>query len=281
MLDFQLRDMVERTLTEDMGQVGDVTTMATVGPKIKGKGSIVAREGLVVSGLAVARMTFLVVDPTVKFEAVAKDGARLAKGDVIATLSGSLRSILIAERPALNFLGRLSGIATNTHAFVEAVTGLTAKVVDTRKTTPLHRALEKAAIRHGGAHNHRFNLTDGILIKDNHVIACGGVEQAVAEAKKNLPHHLIKIGVEVDRIDQIEPALAAGAEHLLLDNMAPTTLKKAVALVDGRATTEASGGVRLNTVRGIAETGVDFISSGSLIHAARWVDVALDFDTSL
>ncbi len=191
-------------------------------------------------------------------------------------VTGSSRAILVAERVALNFLGRLCGIATHTRRFVDAVAGLEVRIVDTRKSTPGYRYLEKAAVRHGGGHNHRFNLADGILIKDNHIAAAGGVREAVAAARANAPHHLVRIEVETDSLEQVDEAIEAGADVIMLDNMSLPMLRAAVARIGGRALVEASGGVNLETVRAIAETGVDIISAGSLIHGARWVDIGLD-----
>lgn len=278
MLAFQLEALVRRVLDEDLGDVGDITTLATVDPDLQGGGAIVAREPVIVSGLEVAEAVFRAVDPRITFSTRVSDGTALQPGEALCRIEGPLASILTAERPALNFMGHLSGIATHTRRFVAAVGEGGARLTATRKTTPGLRALEKAAVRHGGAHNHRFGLFDGILIKDNHVVACGSIAKAVARAKNNAPHHLVKVGVEVDRIDQIDDAIEAGADHLLLDNMDVPTLKAAVAKVAGRATTEASGGINLETAPAISRSGVDFLSSGGLIHQARWVDIGLDFD---
>lgn len=278
MIPLSVQSLVRRTLEEDLADVGDVTTACTVDPDVRGTAVIVAREPLVVSGLPVAVEVFRQVDPAIGLAVEVQEGDRLPAGGVLLRIGGPLASVLVAERPALNFLGRLCGVATHTRRFVDAVWDLPVRVVDTRKTTPGLRLLEKAAVRHGGASNHRFGLFDGILIKDNHVVACGDVATAVSRARQRAPHHLLKIGVEVDRLDQIGPALEAGAHHLLLDNMDLPTLAEAVRRVGGRATTEASGGVRVETIRAIAETGVDFISAGSLIHGARWVDLGLDFE---
>ncbi len=273
-----MSELVDLGLTEDIGH-GDITTGAVLGASpVEGVGRVVAREPLVVSGLEVAEAVFRRVDSGLHVVSRASNGARLASGDVLLEVSGLCRSILVGERVALNFLGRLCGIATHTRRFVDAVAGTRARIVDTRKSTPGFRRLEKAAVRHGGGHNHRFNLSDGILIKDNHIQAAGGVRAAVEAARANRPHHLVKIEVEVDTLEQLKEALAAGAEVVMLDNMSVSQLREAVALAGGRVVLEASGGVRLENVREIAETGVDIISAGSLIHGARWVDIGLDLE---
>ncbi len=273
---FGWRHLVEIGLAEDIGH-GDITTRAVLGESDPAAvGRIVAREPLVVSGLEVAEYVFQRVDPALRVTLLSADGGALGAGDPLLEVEGSSRSILAGERVALNFLGHLSGIATHTRRFVEALAGTGARIVDTRKTTPGYRYLEKAAVCHGGGHNHRFNLSDGILIKDNHIEAVGGVREAVVAAEANRPHHLVNIEVEVDSLEQLEEALASGAGVIMLDNMPPSMLRAAVARAGGRALLEASGGVRIETVREIAETGVDLISAGSLIHGARWVDIGLD-----
>lgn len=272
---FGLERLITIGLEEDLA-LGDVTTEAVVPEHATGTAVIVAREPLVVSGLTVAEAVIHRVDPTLEVQRVARDGQALERHQVLLRLEGSLRSILMAERLALNFLGRLSGIATHTRRYAELIAHTRAKVVDTRKTTPGFRALEKQAVLHGGGGNHRFHLGDGILIKDNHIQAVGSVVEAIRAARKNARHHLLRIEVEVDTLEQLEQALAEGAEIVLLDNMSPDQLKEAVALTGGRALLEASGGIRLETITAVAEAGVDLISVGNLIHGARWVDVSLD-----
>lgn len=272
---FGLERLITIGLEEDLA-LGDVTTEAVVPEHATGTAVIVAREPLVVSGLTVAEAVIHRVDPTLEVQRVARDGQALERHQVLLRLEGSLRSILMAERLALNFLGRLSGIATHTRRYAELIAHTRAKVVDTRKTTPGFRALEKQAVLHGGGGNHRFHLGDGILIKDNHIQAVGSVVEAIRAARKNARHHLLRIEVEVDTLEQLEQALAEGAEIVLLDNMSPEQLKEAVALTGGRALLEASGGIRLETITAVAEAGVDLISVGNLIHGARWVDVSLD-----
>lgn len=272
---FGLERLITIGLEEDLA-LGDVTTEALVPDHVSGTAVIVAREPLVVSGLTVAEAVMHRVDPTLGVQRVARDGQALERHQVLLRLEGSLRSILMAERLALNFLGRLSGIATHTRRYAELIAHTRAKVVDTRKTTPGFRALEKQAVLHGGGGNHRFHLGDGILIKDNHIQAVGSVVEAIRAARKNARHHLLRIEVEVDTLEQLQQALAEGAEIVLLDNMSPEQLKEAVALTGGRALLEASGGIRLETITAVAETGVDLISVGNLIHGARWVDVSLD-----
>lgn len=272
---FGLERLITIGLEEDLA-LGDVTTEAVVPEHATGTAVIVAREPLVVSGLIVAEAVIHRVDPTLEVQRVARDGQALERHQVLLRLEGSLRSILMAERLALNFLGRLSGIATHTRRYAELIAHTRAKVVDTRKTTPGFRALEKQAVLHGGGGNHRFHLGDGILIKDNHIQAVGSVVEAIRAARKNARHHLLRIEVEVDTLEQLEQALAEGAEIVLLDNMSPEQLKEAVALTGGRALLEASGGIRLETITAVAEAGVDLISVGNLIHGARWVDVSLD-----
>jgi nicotinate-nucleotide pyrophosphorylase (carboxylating) len=271
--------LIDRALDEDLAG-GDVTTLATVPAAAESKGVLLAKEAGVISGLEPARDVFARVDPRVIFTALVEDGARVEPGTVIAGVEGPARGLLSGERVALNLLQRLSGIATITARFVDAVAGTKARVIDTRKTTPGMRALEKAAVRHGGGHNHRFGLSDGVLIKDNHLAAVGGpdrVTKAVRAARAYAPHTL-KIEVEVTTLAEVAEAVAAGADVILLDNMNVAQLKQAVDLVAGRALLEASGGVRLETVRTIAETGVDLISVGALTHSAPSLDISLDFD---
>ena len=269
-------DTVERVvlaaLAEDVG-AGDVTTDATVAAEAVGTAELLVKEEGVVCGLRVAETAFRTLDPELRFEAFATDGDHVEPPAVVARLTGSERAILTAERVALNFLGRLSGIATLTRRYVDAVEGTGAAVLDTRKTTPGLRALEKDAVAAGGGRNHRFGLDGAVLIKDNHLRAAGSIAAAVARvrAATDLP-----IEVECETLAQVEAALDAGAEAILLDNMALDDLRAAVALVDGRARLEASGGVTLETIRAIAETGVDEISVGALTHSAPSLDVSLE-----
>lgn len=275
MIDFALDDFLEATLREDLGRAGDLTTNAIVPANRTASAQIVARAACTVSGLAAAARTFVLLDPTIGITFAAHDGDTVAAGTVLATVSGSARTLLTAERTALNVLGRLCGVATATRRYVDAIAGTRATIVDTRKTTPGMRALEKAAVRHGGGKNHRFGLDDAILIKDNHVAIAGGVRAAI-EAARAAAGHLVKIEVEVDTLAQLDEALAARADIILLDNFSPADLAAAVARTNGVALLEASGGVTLATVRAIAETGVDLISVGALTHSAPAADVALD-----
>jgi len=274
-IDFALDDFLEATLREDLGRAGDLTTNAIVPANRTASAQIVARAACTVSGLAAAARTFVLLDPTIGITFAAHDGDTVAAGTVLATVSGSARTLLTAERTALNVLGRLCGVATATRRYVDAIAGTRATIVDTRKTTPGMRALEKAAVRHGGGKNHRFGLDDAILIKDNHVAIAGGVRAAI-EAARAAAGHLVKIEVEVDTLAQLDEALAARADIILLDNFSPADLAAAVARTSGVALLEASGGVTLATVRAIAETGVDLISVGALTHSAPAADVALD-----
>lgn len=272
---FDLDDFVQRVLAEDLGTGGDVTSKATIGESARFAADMNCREPIVVAGLEIAAAFFRVMDPEVVVEQLAGDGDRVGAGTVLMRLEGQARAMLTAERSALNTLQHLSGIATLTRRYVDAIAGTGAVLLDTRKTVPGLRALEKYAARMGGAQNHRMRLDDGLLIKDNHVGVCGGVAEAVRAAKEYRSG--LQIQVEVDRIAQIEPALAAGADRLLLDNMEPATLREAVALVAGRVPLEASGGVRLETIRAIAETGVDHISVGRITQSAPAVDIGLDY----
>ena len=271
--------IAELALAEDIG-TGDVTTLATVPAEARARATVLAKAEGVVSGLDAAAWVFRRVDPAVAFVPRMTDGDRIAPGDAIAEVSGAARSLLTAERVALNLLQRLSGVATVTARHVQAVAGTGARVVDTRKTTPGLRVLEKAAVRHGGGANHRVGLADGVLIKDNHLAAIGGndrITRAIRQARAVAPHTL-KIEVEVTTLDEAAEAVAAGADVILLDNMDIPTLRRAVALVAGRAILEASGGITLATVRAVSETGVDLISVGALTHSAPALDLSLEFD---
>jgi nicotinate-nucleotide pyrophosphorylase (carboxylating) len=272
---FDLQDFITRVLAEDLGTGGDVTSAATIPPVARFTATMNCREEIVAAGIDIAAAFFKELDPDVTLDLCVEDGTRAPAGTVLMRLEGQARAMLTAERSALNTLQHLSGIATLTRRYVDAIQGTGATLLDTRKTIPGLRLLEKYAARKGGAHNHRLRLDDGLLIKDNHVAVNGSVEAAVARAKA--ANSGLQVQVEVDRIEQIEPALAAGAERLLLDNMPPPVLREAVALVAGRVPLEASGGVNLQTIRAIAETGVDFISVGRITQSAPAVDIGLDF----
>lgn len=272
-----VRDSIARFVREDVGR-GDVTTSAVVAPGARGKARIEARGAFVVAGLDVAAACFEVVGPaTVEWVAGAADGEMVATGAAVARLDGSLHTILTGERTALNLLARLSGVATLTRSFVTAIEGTPARIVDTRKTTPGLRVLEKYAVRVGGGHNHRFGLDDGILIKDNHVRAAGGVGEAVSRARNAAPHGLV-VEVEVTELTELDEALAAGADAVLLDNMTPETVRDAVARAGGKVLLEASGGVTIDNVRSYAKAGVDLISVGAVTHSARAADVSLEVE---
>ncbi len=267
--------LIRIALEEDIGP-GDVTTAATVAPGTMARAELVAKEDFVLAGIDIARRVFAHVDGKVAFEALIRDGQTARRGEVLAWLKGDAASLLQGERVALNLLQRLSGVATLTARFVKEVEGTGATIVDTRKTTPGLRALEKYAVRVGGAGNHRMALYDGVLIKENHIAAAGGIPLAVSRARQRAPHTL-KIEVEVRDLAEVAAALDAGADILLLDNMDLAQLRAAVELVAGRAVCEASGGVNLDTVRVIAETGVDLISVGALTHSYRAVDISMLF----
>lgn len=275
----EIRLAVQSALAEDIGS-GDVTTLSTVPESATASAEMRAREALVVSGLAFAEMAFRELSPTLRIEVPAKDGDRLKPEAVMMSISGPARAILTAERVALNYVQRLSGVATLTSQFVDAIKGTPANILDTRKTTPGWRRFEKFAVACGGGTNHRFGLFDMVLIKDNHLAALrdaapNAIAAAVQGARKQFPQ--LKVEVEADTLDQVEQAVAAGADFVLLDNMTLVQLRLAVQKCKGRCKTEASGGVNLASVRSIAETGVDFISVGALTHSARSVDIGLDF----
>ncbi|MGH6923834.1 MAG: carboxylating nicotinate-nucleotide diphosphorylase [Propylenella sp.] len=270
-----IEDAVERALAEDLGRAGDITSAGTIPADAGAEAVIAARRPGVIAGLALATEAFRKMDGAVAFDALVADGDRVEAGTAIARVAGNARAILSAERTALNFLGHLSGVATLTRRYVDAVAHTRARITCTRKTTPGLRALEKYAVRCGGGSNHRFGLDDAILVKDNHVAVAGGVAEAVRRAK-TFAGHLAKIEVEVDTLDQLREALAAGAEAILLDNMEPAKLLEAVAIAASRAALEASGGVTLENVAAIAETGVDYISSGAITHSAPALDLGLD-----
>ena len=272
---FDLGEFVRRVLAEDLGSGGDVTSKATIDPFARFNAEMNCREPIVIAGLDIAIAFFRALDREVRIERLVKDGEKIEAGTVLLRLDGNARAMLAAERSALNTLQHLSGIATMTRRYVETIEGTGATLLDTRKTIPGLRLLEKYAARMGGAENHRMRMDDGLLIKDNHVGVAGGVAEAVRAAKAY--DSGLQIQVEVDRIEQIEPALEAGAERLLLDNMKLDTLREAVTLVAGRVPLEASGGVNLDTIRGIAETGVDYISVGRITQSAPAVDIGLDY----
>jgi nicotinate-nucleotide pyrophosphorylase (carboxylating) len=276
----QVRAIIQRALDEDIGW-GDVTTDNSVPADQWSRGVLLAKQEGVLCGGRVFAETFLMIDPAAKAELFVPDGARVGKGDVAARLEGPTRALLTGERTALNFVQRLSGIATSTAAFVARLHGLSTKLIDTRKTTPGLRLLEKYAVRAGGGHNHRFNLSDAVLLKDNHLAALRSrgfdLADAVRAIRQRVPHTM-RVEVEVTSLDQIDPALAGGADIVLLDNMSNEEMRAAVRRIDGRALTECSGNVTLETVRERAETGVDLISSGALTHSARAVDFSLEID---
>jgi len=272
--DFDLDGFIRSTLAEDLGRDGDITSTATIPADALFKGEMASREAISVAGLPLAAAFFRALDPDATVEALVEDGARVAKGGVLMRVRGRARALLTAERSALNTVQHLSGVATITRSYVDAIAGTGATLLDTRKTIPGLRVLEKYAVRMGGGTNHRMRLDDAAMIKDNHVAVAGHIGEAVRRA---VAAGIERIMVEVDRIDQIEPALAAGATHLLLDNMDPPTLRGAVTLIGGRVPTEASGGVRLDTIKAIAQTGVTYISVGRLTQSAPAVDIGLDF----
>jgi nicotinate-nucleotide pyrophosphorylase (carboxylating) len=271
---FDLDAFVSATLAEDLGEGRDVTSAAVIPAEARFAAVMDSRDAITVAGLEIAAAFFRRLDPTAEVQLLVADGGRAGKGAKLMRVEGNARALLTAERSALNTVQHLSGIATLTRAYVDAITGTGTTLLDTRKTIPGLRRLEKYATRMGGATNHRMGLWDAAMIKDNHVAVAGGVAEAAARAKAA---GVARIIVEVDRVDQIEPALAAGATHLLLDNMAPATLRGAVTLVDGRVPTEASGGVTLETIRAIAESGVDFVSVGRITQSAPAADIGLDF----
>ena len=274
--DIMIEPLVRMALLEDLGRAGDLTTDAIVPVGYRASTLLVARQAGVVAGLDLARLAFQLIDPGIEMRVERNDGATLAPGDVIAAISGPARGILTAERVALNFLCRLSGIASATASIVAAIGDHKAKIVCTRKTTPGLRAIEKYAVRVGGGSNHRFGLDDAVLIKDNHVAIAGSVGEALKRAKHSVGH-LVKIELEVDTLDQLQEALNEGVDAVLLDNMNPDMLAKAVAMVAGRAVTEASGRITPATAPQIAATGVDLISIGWLTHSVAILDIGLDF----
>ncbi|MFQ3549645.1 MAG: carboxylating nicotinate-nucleotide diphosphorylase [Armatimonadota bacterium] len=268
-----IEKLVKNALIEDIG-CGDITTLLTIPASSNAVGIISAKQNGVIAGMELAEATFKSIDEDLVFNSIVSDGACVKPGDQIAEIKGKIRSILCGERVALNFLQRMSGIATLTSMYVNEVKHTKAKIIDTRKTTPGLRWLEKYSVVQGGGYNHRYSLSDGILIKDNHITASGGVRLAVEAAKKRAPHTL-NIEVEISDINQLEDAISAGADAVLLDNMSVDLIKKAVEINNGRVLLEASGGVNLSTVKSIAETGVDLISVGELTHSPRALDISL------
>jgi len=268
-----VRKLIEEALFEDIGP-GDITSEAVIPEEASSTAEIVAKQDLVLAGILIAREVFRKLDPWVQFTPLAHDGNKVQSGSIIAQVQGKTRALLAGERLALNIMQHLSGIATHTAKFVEVLKGSRAEILDTRKTLPGLRALEKYAVRMGGGRNHRFGLYDGILIKDNHIAAAGGIIKAMAGIRKKV-HPLLKIEVEVKTLDEVREAMAAGATMLLLDNMPPALMKQAVNIVGGRVLVEASGNVTLDTVKAIGDTGVDFISSGSLTHSSPAADISM------
>lgn len=270
-----IEPMVRTALVEDLGLAGDITSAAVIPADHRSSLVMVARQPGVVAGLDAAELAFQLVEPTITMARYMEDGSPVRPGDIIAEITGPSRGLLTGERTALNFLGHLSGIATVTASLVEAVRGTTASIACTRKTTPGLRALEKYAVRAGGGMNHRFALNDAVLIKDNHVAIAGGVAEAIRRARAGVGH-MVKIEVEVDTLEQLGEAMREGVDAVLLDNMTPAQLREAVAIVDGRAITEASGSVTLATVAAVAASGVDLISVGWCTHSAPTLDIGLD-----
>ncbi len=274
--EIMIEPVIRAALLEDLGRAGDVTSDAIIAPDVTAHVVLAARESGVVAGLDFARLAFFLIDQEVKFEPVAVDGEHTQPGKILAHIRGPARSILTAERVALNFLGHLSGIASATAGIAEAISHTKAKISCTRKTTPGLRFAEKYAVRAGGGANHRFGLDDAILIKDNHIAIAGGVAEAMTRARSHAGH-LLKIEIEVDTLQQLEEALHYRPDAVLLDNMKPPMLREAVKLIDGRAIAEASGRINAETAPAIAETGVDLISAGWLTHSAKVLDIGLDF----
>ena len=275
MLRLLIEPIVRAALIEDLGRAGDITTEAIVPHDTVADAEIIARQPGVLAGLDAALLAFELVDPGLRIERLRADGARISRGEIVARINGSAWGVLAAERTALNFLCRLSGIATATRTLADAIAGAKAKIICTRKTTPGLRALEKEAVRLGGGANHRFGLDDAMLIKDNHIAIAGGVRPALERAQR-YAGHLVKVELEVDTLEQLAEALEVGVDAVLLDNMTPDTMRRAVAMVDGRAVTEASGRITPETAPAVAATGVDLISSGWITHSAPILDLGLD-----
>ena len=277
--DIRLKKLIRTALDEDMG-LGDLTTSSLLTGGETGVAQVISKGEIIVAGIDVFREVFHVLDSSLGFETYFCDGQPAGRGEILACVSGSLKSILLAERVALNFLQRMCGIATMTHKYVEEVRDIGVKILDTRKTTPNLRSLEKYAVKTGGGFNHRFGLYDGVMIKDNHISAAGGISNAVRKVVRNISP-TVKIEVEVKNLQEVEEALASGTDIIMLDNMGTGEMKRAVSLIDGRALVEASGNVTLSNVKEIAETGVDFISVGALTHSAPAVDISLVFKSKV
>ncbi len=268
-----MEQLIKAALAEDIG-IGDITTESIIPADAAGSAVIVAKEPLVLAGLDVAGQVFAMLDPDCRVVTDFSDGQAVETGTTVFSVAGRMRALLQGERTALNFVQRLSGIATLTRSYAEILAGSGVRLVDTRKTTPGWRALEKAAVRSGGGHNHRFGLFDGILIKDNHIVACGGITAAIERARANA-HHLVKIEIEVSDVAGAEEAAAAGADVIMLDNMTTATIKEAVGRINGRALIEVSGSVTRDRLAELAAAGVDIISAGSLTHSARAMDLSM------
>jgi nicotinate-nucleotide pyrophosphorylase (carboxylating) len=277
--DFQLTEFVEAALREDI-RSGDITTNSLIPADMQATALMRFRESGIVCGIGAAKSTFRLLDENIDLKVLLEDGAIVSAGEVALEIRGNARAILTAERVALNIVQHLSGIASATAQYVKETAGTKARIVEIRKTTPGLRLLEKYAVRCGGGHNHRYALDDMILIKDNHIALCGGIKNAISRARENVGHS-VKIEVECDTLDQVREALQVGAELILLDNMPPATLREAVEIVNGKALCEASGGINLQTVRGVAESGVDIISVGALTHSVRALDVGLDIELTI
>lgn len=275
----ELRNQIRRWLAEDVGS-GDITTQSTIPAGSQSKAVIHAKEAGIIAGVSIAQLVFEMVDDSLKFQPFVQDGMEVAKGTIIAEVEGSTHSLLTGERLALNLMQRLSGIATKTRAYVNELQGLPVRLVDTRKTTPGHRSLEKYAVRVGGGANHRFGLYDAVMIKDNHIKGAGGITAAVQAARRQIPHTM-KIEVEAESMEQVEEAAACGADIIMLDNMSPENMKEAVAYIKQKAPhiiVEASGGVTLSTIYAIAQSGVDVISVGNLTYSFQSLDISLDLN---
>jgi len=271
---FEIDRLIKLAIDEDIG-IKDLTTSSVIDPGIEGKAHVIAKEDMVLAGTDVFLKVFTFLNPKVKLNKFFKDGDHIGSDDVIAEISCDVVNLLMGERVALNFLQRLSGIASLTHKYVERVKSFNAKVVDTRKTTPGWRTLEKNAVKVGGGMNHRSGLFDGILIKDNHIMICGGIRHAVEKARANIPH-TFKIEVEVKNLDEVREALESGVEVIMLDNMNTEEMEKAVQIINKSAIVEASGGINLSTIKDVAKTGVDLISIGALTHSARACDISMN-----
>lgn len=268
-----LVELVDIALKEDIGS-GDITTEPLVDPESIGRGVIIAKEPLVLAGIEAAVKVFERLEPEMTFNFIAEDGGQHNAGDRLMEITGKVHALLMGERTALNFIQRLSGIATLVRSYVDRIKDCPVRLVDTRKTTPGWRILEKYAVRVGGASNHRMGLYDGVLIKDNHIAACGGIDEAVARIRKRISH-LVKIEVETATMEQVEEAISAGVDVIMLDNMTPDAIREAVQFIGGRALVEISGGVTLSDLEVLAETGADIISVGALTHSARAVDISM------